>query len=130
MLDKENLTIDLREHLKKFPLYQEKDFVAVYQEKDSACIDYSANDSKYNSLKYFGLYIKGDICDINSPFIDSRDSRDDFKSILMNIIEQFCHEKFNCDTFRIVPSETSKKSRFWYNNGFRYLNAIVLEKTY
>ena len=69
--------------------------------------------------------IKEDNCNIISPYIETENGHSDS---LANIIENFCYEELNCKRFVTTPTVELKRNGFWEKRGFRFMNAIVLEK--
>lgn len=122
--NKDKIVINLREHLKKFALYEENHSVSIYLSKDSLYISY-CQPSNSHQKKYFEIEIKGDNCNIISPYIDAGNGHSDS---LADIIENFCYQELNCKRFVTTPSIESKRKGFWDKRGFRYMNAIVIEK--
>lgn len=122
--DKDKIIRDLKEYLKKFPLYEENHDISIYLLKDDLYINY-CQPSNSQPKKFFEIEIKDDNCSIISPYIEAGNGHSDS---LADIIESFCCEELNCKRFVTTPSVTSKRDGFWGKRGFRYMNAIVLEK--
>ena len=121
--DKDKIVRDLRKYLKNFFPYEETHYISVYS-KDSLYINYS-NLLNSQQKKYFELEIKEDNCNIISPYIEEGNG---YSNLLADIIESFCCNELNCRRFVTTPSIKLKKEGFWDKRGFRYMNAIVLEK--
>jgi len=124
-MDKDKLSRNLREKLKSFNLYSEADLVFVNVEKNNIHINYSSSSDSKECNQYFELGIMGGACNIYSLYIEEGK---EYRSLLADIIEKFCYEEFNCRIFTTIPSNISKRDGFWEKKGFRYLNAIVVEK--
>lgn len=122
--NKDKIARDLREYLKKFSPYEKSHHISIYLLKDSLYINYSQL-SNSRPEKYFELEIKYDSCNIISPYIETGNG---YGSPLADVIENFCFEKLNCKRFVTTPSVELKRNGFWEKRGFRFMNAIVLEK--
>ena len=123
--DKDKIIVNLREHLKKFSLYKESHSVSVYLFKSGLYISYCDSHSSQQK-KYFDLEINDDNCHIISPYIETENG---YSNSLAEIIESFCCEELNCKRFITTPDIKLKRSGFWSKRGFKYMNAIVLEKS-
>ena len=127
--DNNQIEKNLKDELKKFPLYKEEHFLLVHTDK-SVYIGYAPTSSRSESTgkSKFDIEIKGDVCYINCFSIEKKERKNGYGSLLYRIIEDFCVEQFNCKTFVITPSGLSKENSFWEKRGFKYMNAIVLNK--
>ncbi|MEK6830934.1 MAG: hypothetical protein AABX77_02800 [Nanoarchaeota archaeon] len=120
---------NLREGLIKFPLYKD-DHLVLVNTQGVLYIGYASNlkPTQTSDKIGFDLNIKEDFCNILSFNLGGCEREKEYGGLLYRIIENFCLEQFNCKTFITIPSSLSKKAGFWEKQGFRYLNAIVVEK--
>lgn len=127
--DKGLIERDLRESLRKFPMYNNNQYIYVHLD-GGVYIRYAPTQNITQSIgkTRFDLEIKGDSCDIIYFEIENKERENGYGSLLYDIIENFCVEQFNCKIFTTTPSGISKRIGFWERKGFRYKNAIVVEK--